>query len=83
MNKVIICCSCGGVPTRARAAGERFGSPPLYSGQNSLLTLAERLSGEIAEFVRAYAKNKEKFAYYLEWDDDNYVKMQYNLLKGE
>ena len=87
MHRVVVCCDCPGIPARARAAyavkikGEL---PDVVEGKNSICSMAERLphGTPISEHIRALSKNKEKFAYYFEWEEDGTITKKYNLLTG-
>ena len=84
MGNAILCCDCQGIPERARAAFKvKFkGEAPVYAGRNAISGLWPKLEGNIAEYVRGLIRNKDKFAYYMEWDMDGTVTLQYNLLNG-
>lgn len=90
--KAIITCSCTGIPARAEAAYKlKFkNNEPLkaWAGKNMIATLLENIqfqvgvNSNIYRYVKALSANKSKFAYYMEWNKEGNVTLQYNLLTG-
>lgn len=86
MSNAIVCCDCPGVLPRARAAYTvhiKKPVPRIYEGKSSICSLADSLpSGSpIEQHIRALSRNKEKFAYYFEWNDTA-IETKFNLLTG-
>lgn len=87
MTKAILCCSCGQVPARAAAAYSvkfRDPLPPSYIGKDQLRELLSTLplGSPAAPYIKALIASRQRFAYYMEWDDAT-VSHQYDLLKGK
>lgn len=84
MPKAILCCDCGHVPSKAVATYEvvfKDEVPPRYVGKNGISTFLEKYqNGDVAQYAKALMNNHEKFAYYMEWDEEGLVTTQYNLL---
>lgn len=89
MSKIIACCSCGNVPKFTETAfptlfpGEKM--PKIYEGINQIRKFAEKLPPDtnIAKYLLALARSKERYSYYFEYDDESGdVISQWNILKG-
>ena len=86
-NKRLLVCKCPGKDADAKAAfsvlfpGEPV--PEVLIGRSQILTLSEQYPRtEISSQARAMARNKDKYAYYLEYDNDGMVLNKYNLMTG-
>lgn len=85
--EAVITCNCGGVPARAKAAFSlkfKRDLPKVYSGKDAIINLRETVpnNSSIYQYLLALSQNHEKFAYYMEWNEDGTVTSQYNLLTG-
>lgn len=89
MNNAILTCSCSQTPKYALESfnimigvKENIETPVMYSGERRISTLLEKLdpNTNIYKYVKSLNKNKDKFAYYMEWDDNGDVLRQFNLL---
>lgn len=82
---IILCCDCPGIPQRAEAAAKihSFRPPAMYIGKNAISGIAPTLPEEVRKYAQALTRNKEKFAYYFEYNIDGHVTFKYNLLTGK
>ena len=92
MNDVILVCYCPGIDKRAEAAfkvsAKGKPTPKMYKGRYGIADFCDFLrkqgiSGEIIEYARAISKSSGKFAYYMRWNLEGKVEIQYNLLTGK
>lgn len=86
-NKVICVCKCPKEDEKAKVAfsllfpDEKM--PKLLVGRSQILTLSERFPNmPVSAHAHAMARNKEKFEYYIEYDDKGYIIEEYNLITG-
>ena len=81
MAEAIFCCSCPGIDKQSIATAQTVfhKKPPIYVGR-SISDALLSTTGNIQEYIRSLARNKGRFAYYMEWDVDGTVTLQYNLL---
>lgn len=86
MSELILTCSCPGTPKFAAEAfsllfPERL-HPIMVSGSKKILQEASRPQNlRIKDYLMALAKNKEKFAYYVRYDEDKIYEL-WDLKKG-
>lgn len=86
MNELILTCSCPGTPKFATEAfsllfPERL-HPIMVTGSKKILQEASRPQNlRIKDYLMALAKNKEKFAYYIRYDEDKIYEL-WDLKKG-
>lgn len=92
MSEVILVCYCPGIDKRAVAAYKVQAKdrpvPPIYKGRYGIADFCDSLrknniSGEIVEYARAISKTPGKFAYYMRYNLEGKVEVQYNLLTGK
>lgn len=81
MSNAIFCCGCPGVDKQSLATVKTafHKTPPIYVG-HSISDALLGTTGNIQEYIKSLARNRGKFAYYMEWDMDGKVTLQYNLL---
>lgn len=91
MNEVILVCYCPGMDKRAEAAFKVVSKgkpiPKMYKGRYGIADFVSSLQkrgidGDIIAYSKALAKNNNKFAYYMRWNDSGDVTVQYNLMSG-
>ena len=86
MKKLLVC-KCGDTPKFAK---ESFAllfpdtpTPDIVSGGGAINALADSLpKSEASQYLKGLSHNKERYAIYLEWDDDGHIVTAYNLLTG-
>lgn len=84
--RVIITCSCKGMPAFAEEAFKTLYPkeqiPKIYAGKSQILSFVDSLPvGNFSNYVRAFASNKERFAYLFEYDGPD-LKTAINLKSG-
>lgn len=57
-------------------------TPQIYKGTNIYSIYEKYPNTNLATYAKALAKNKEKFAYYIETDENQDIIKQYNLKTG-
>ena len=89
MKSLIACCSCQKVPDYSQKAFkimfDDIPLPKMYVGINQIRKFAESLAPgwNITKYLMALAKSKEKYSYYLVYNEaTGDVITQYDLLKG-
>ena len=86
-NKIICVCKCDGEEEKAATAfsllfpGEEI--PPILVGRKNTLFIIDAFPGsEIADFARAISDYKDKFEFYIEYDDEGNILEKINLITG-
>lgn len=86
--KVILCCDCGDTPAFAKDAYSILfpsgSEPAVYAGDDKIAEFSTTLpqQSEAYAIVSGLSQSKEKFAVFLDIDDDSSVANAYNLLTG-
>ena len=92
MPEVILACYCPGIDKRAEAAfkvqAKNRPAPKIYKGRYGIADFVSSLQkdgiyGDIIDYSKALSKSSEKFAYYMRYDLEGKVEIQYNLLTGK
>ena len=87
-KEIVACCTCKNVPDYTRKSFPIIFPdkklPSMYVGGDEIRKLAESLSPStnIYKYLLALARNKEKYSYYFEYDENGDIVAQYNLLNG-
>ena len=87
MSEVIICCKCSDTP---RFSGDAYHLlfhkdeiPPILMREKDINNfIDEHEGGNVAKYVKALTKGKEKYSVYFEYDDWSNIVKSYNLLTG-
>lgn len=82
--KALLVCSCPKMDEFAEEAYEMlFHSEAhvIYVGKSKIMDFANTLTGDAREYVSAIARNKDKFAYYVDTESDS-INEVYNLKSG-
>lgn len=88
VNKVIACCSCGGISDKSKAGFKLLFPddelPEMVIGREKITDYSEKFyfDSQGARRLRALSKDYEKFSNYFEIDNDGTVVKQYDLLNG-
>lgn len=80
--RALVTCSCGRIPATAEAKYRlkyRDEPPAGYIGKDAIRKLRDETKGPAKEILNALATSRGRFAYYMEWDDNNII-TQYDLL---
>ena len=87
-TEIVVCCTCKNVPDYTKKSFPivfpEKKLPRMYVGGDEIRKLAESLPQftNIAKYLLALARNKEKYSYYFEYDENGDIVAQYNLLNG-
>lgn len=88
MNKAIMCCKCGQTPKYSEDSYKilfpKEKVPDIYAGDVKISDLLQKLkpSTNIYIYVRSLIRTKDKFSYYMAWNNDGTIVEQWDLLKG-
>ena len=86
MSSLIATCRCKSMPDKAKTAYTLLFPntplPPLLIGRALITHKANEFSGQLRDRLKALAKTNRKFAYYIEYENDDTITKLINLETG-
>ena len=86
--KIIAVCTCSGMKEKAESAykilfpGEEM--PKIYKGDSAIRLLAEKNPNtNLSRYLLAIAKKHGQFAYFIDYDDNGDITVNYDLKTGK